>query len=51
MKANAQNFVYGLPELNKAEIKQSSLIANPGCFATTIQLALLPLAKNPIVEK
>ncbi|MCB9033134.1 MAG: N-acetyl-gamma-glutamyl-phosphate reductase [Chitinophagales bacterium] len=50
LKANAQNFVYGLPELNKAEIKQSSLIANPGCFATTIQLALLPLAKNQLLK-
>lgn len=40
-----KKFVYGLPELNKSEIKKASCIANPGCFATTIQLALLPLAK------
>ncbi|RZK49059.1 MAG: N-acetyl-gamma-glutamyl-phosphate reductase [Pedobacter sp.] len=39
------SFVYGLPELNKAEIQNSKYIANPGCFATCIQLALLPLAK------
>ena len=39
-----QNFIYGLPELNREEIKQSQAVANPGCFATCIQLALLPLA-------
>ncbi len=44
-KAEDNNFVYGLPELNKEQIKKSSYIANPGCFATAIQLALLPLAK------
>lgn len=38
-------FVYGLPELKKAEIQKANHIANPGCFATTIQLGLLPLAK------
>jgi N-acetyl-gamma-glutamyl-phosphate reductase len=38
-------FVYGLPELKKEEIKKAKYIANPGCFATAIQLALLPLAK------
>jgi N-acetyl-gamma-glutamyl-phosphate reductase len=37
-------FTYGLPELNKKEIKNANYIANPGCFATAIQLALLPLA-------
>lgn len=40
----ARNFVYGLPELNREEIKGAKSIANPGCFATAIQLALLPLA-------
>ncbi len=40
-----RQFVYGLPEMNKAEIKAAANIANPGCFATTIQLGLLPLAK------
>lgn len=37
-------FVYGLPERNKEAIEQATAIANPGCFATAIQLALLPLA-------
>lgn len=39
-----RDFVYGLPELAKPRIKQARNIANPGCFATAIQLALLPLA-------
>ena len=45
--ANAGNrqFVYGLPELNRDIIKTAKNIANPGCFATAIQLGLLPLAK------
>lgn len=38
-------FVYGLPELNKKKIVNANNIANPGCFATAIQLGLLPLAK------
>ncbi len=38
-------FIYGLPELNKTAIKQARRVANPGCFATAIQLALLPLAR------
>lgn len=37
-------FVYGLPELQKNKIEKAKAIANPGCFATAIQLALLPLA-------
>lgn len=40
------DFVYGLPELNRKYIIRAKHIANPGCFATAIQLALLPLAKN-----
>lgn len=40
------DFVYGLPELNKESIKQAKNIANPGCFATCIQLGLLPLASK-----
>ena len=40
-----KKFIYGLPELLKADIKSANYIANPGCFATAIQLALLPLAK------
>ncbi|WP_299888995.1 N-acetyl-gamma-glutamyl-phosphate reductase [uncultured Lacinutrix sp.] len=43
---NTKNFVYGLPEFQKEAIKKASYIANPGCFATTIQLALLPLANK-----
>ena len=41
-----RNFVYGLPELGKELIKNAKNIANPGCFATAIQLGLLPLAKS-----
>ena len=40
-----KSFVYGLPELQKSKIKTANYIANPGCFATAIQLALLPLAQ------
>lgn len=40
-----KTFVYGLPELYKSKIEDAKYIANPGCFATAIQLALLPLAK------
>jgi len=43
-------FVYGLPELNKMAIKSAQFIANPGCFATTIQLALLPLAERGLLQ-
>lgn len=43
---NGIPFVYGLPEINKTEIKKAQFIANPGCFATAIQLALLPLAEK-----
>ncbi len=43
------DFVYGLPELNKTRIQKANRIANPGCFATAIQLALLPLAKAEIL--
>lgn len=45
-----RKFVYGLPELNKAEIKTANNIANPGCFATTLQLGLLPLAKAGLLK-
>ena len=40
-----RTFVYGLPELNREQIQSANNIANPGCFATAIQLGLLPLAK------
>jgi N-acetyl-gamma-glutamyl-phosphate reductase len=48
---NNRNFVYGLPELNKEQIKLASNIANPGCFATALQLGLLPLAKLGILNE
>lgn len=44
-----QHFVYGLPELNRARIQSAQYIANPGCFATGIQLALLPLASQGLL--
>ena len=43
-KSAVHSFVYGLPELNKTDIKNATRVANPGCFATAIELALLPLA-------
>lgn len=49
-KREGNDFIYGLPELNKEAIKQSNKVANPGCFATAIQLALLPLAKAGMVN-
>ncbi len=45
-----RNFVYGLPELFREEIKNAVNIANPGCFATAIQLALLPLAAAQLLS-
>ncbi|MBH2004875.1 MAG: N-acetyl-gamma-glutamyl-phosphate reductase [Sphingobacteriia bacterium] len=44
-----RTFVYGLPELNKTAIQEAGNIANPGCFATAIQLGLLPLANAGIL--
>jgi len=46
-----RNFVYGLPELNRDKIKSANNVANPGCFATTIQLGLLPLAKAGLLNE
>lgn len=46
-----RNFIYGLPELFKNELKSAKSIANPGCFATAIQLALLPLAKEKLLKE
>jgi len=48
---DGKHFVYGLPELNKSEIQKAKYIANPGCFATAIQLGLLPLAKAGLLVK
>lgn len=49
-KVENRKFVYGLPELNKEQIKSAHNVANPGCFATTIQLGLLPLAKEGLLK-
>ena len=46
-----RNFIYGLPELNKERIKSADNIANPGCFATALQLGLLPLAKAGLLNE
>lgn len=46
LETEGNPFIYGLPELNRRAICKSQYVANPGCFATAIQLALLPLAKN-----
>lgn len=43
-------FVYGLPELNRARIREARYVASPGCFATTIELGLLPLARRGWLE-
>ncbi|HKG07248.1 MAG TPA: N-acetyl-gamma-glutamyl-phosphate reductase [Pedobacter sp.] len=51
LKANADGkWVYGLPELNRDKIKAAGYIANPGCFATCIQLGLLPLAAKGLLK-
>lgn len=47
---NGKRFIYGLPELNRSAIASAEAIANPGCFATAIQLALLPLAKAGLLK-
>ena len=45
-----KNFVYGLVESNKKNIEEAQFVANPGCFATAIQLALLPLAQKGLLH-
>jgi len=45
-----KTFVYGLPELNRNETVDADYVANPGCFATAIQLALLPLANKNLLQ-
>ena len=50
-KAGNREFVYGLPEFQRDKIKSAKNIANPGCFATTIQLGLLPLAKAGLLKE
>ena len=44
------DFIYGLPELNRNKIKEADHIANPGCFATAIQLTVLPLAARQVLK-
>ena len=46
-----RNFIYGLPEINKKHLSEAKSIANPGCFATAIQLALLPLADKEVLNE
>jgi N-acetyl-gamma-glutamyl-phosphate reductase len=46
----SRSFVYGLPEINRDQIASANNVANPGCFATSIQLGLLPLAKAGILQ-
>ena len=50
-KSSGREFVYGLPELNREAIRKSNNVANPGCFATTIQLGLLPLAQAGLLTE
>ena len=45
------DYIYGLPEINKADIQKAQHVANPGCFATAIQLALLPAAKMGLLKE
>jgi N-acetyl-gamma-glutamyl-phosphate reductase len=49
-KSGNRKFVYGLPEINKKAIQSAGNVANPGCFATTIQLGLLPLAQAGLLN-
>jgi LysW-gamma-L-alpha-aminoadipyl-6-phosphate/LysW-L-glutamyl-5-phosphate reductase len=43
-------FVYGLPELNRARLQDARFVASPGCFATTVELSLLPLARAGLLR-
>ena len=51
LKAEGNDFVYGLPEINRAKIASAMHVANPGCFATCIQLGLLPAAKMGLLTE
>lgn len=46
-----KEFVYGLPEVNRPKIKTCKYLANPGCFATSVQMALLPLAASHLLSE
>lgn len=50
IKSNDHDFIYGLPELNRRNTCKSRYVANPGCFATSIELGLLPLAKEHLLK-
>ncbi|HTR31499.1 MAG TPA: N-acetyl-gamma-glutamyl-phosphate reductase [Puia sp.] len=50
-RLNAHGWVYGLPELDREAIRGAKAVANPGCFATAIQLGLLPLAKAGLLSE
>ncbi|MCQ2207715.1 MAG: N-acetyl-gamma-glutamyl-phosphate reductase [Paludibacteraceae bacterium] len=50
LAAPEHDYVYGLPEINRDAIKKAQHVANPGCFATCIQLGLLPLAKAGLLK-
>lgn len=50
LAAEGNDFVYGLPEMNRRAICKAMHVANPGCFATAIQLAILPLARNLVLN-
>ena len=50
LKSNEHDFIYGLPELNRRNTCKSRYVANPGCFATCIELGLLPLAKHHLLK-
>ena len=50
IKSNEHDFIYGLPELNRRNTCKSRYVANPGCFATCIELGLLPLAKHHLLK-
>src|SRR5574344_351444 len=51
LAAEGNDFIYGLPEINRDAIKKAQHIANPGCFATCIQLGLLPAASMHLIDK
>ena len=51
LEDTSHDFIYGLPELNRKKIKSARHVANPGCFATCIQLSLLPLASAGLLNE
>lgn len=51
LAAEGNDFIYGLPEINRDKIRKAQHVANPGCFATCIQLGLLPAAAMHLLDK